>query len=654
MRTIYLLGALLFVSALSAQETGYVSGYSWDAAPEYQTAIESEADMQAVKEKYVTEFAYTADGAFTEYYLEHKAYWLNSNDKIEDYNKIYLPYDSNSILLESKARVITSTGKIIDLDDSKILTAYDEESGRNYKYFAFEGVEKGSIIEYYYKEQKDPSYNGTAFRLQSRFDKKAVAFDLFSPSNLEFKFKTYNGLPEVVRDTTTRDRLHWKLRVQDLKALPDEDQAPYQASRGYLVYKLDKNLKTNKGDLSSYGAVAQNVYNFYYGTPDTKVLEQLQEFIAAIVPDISDPEAAVRLLDNAIKSGFTLSETSGENLSDLGTVLEQKIANTTGLIKLYVGLLNVLELKHEMVITSDRANLRFDKDFEAHNFLTDFLIYFPEFNTYVSPTDMLSRYGYPPGNLTDNYGLFIKEVKVGDFTSAVGKIKYIEAIPAEKTVDKMVLNIRFDPENIATNQVKFQRSFSGYYGMQIHPFIHLAVGEDREKLLEGLVKSMDQNAEVQSAEVRNEDPELFGVKPIQFDLDFNSDAFMEKAGRKYLFRIGELIGPQIAMYQEKQRELPYENEHNRSYYRTLRVELPEGYRIANLDDLNIDNKYLENGKELFSFTSFYELKDNVLEITADEHYRKNSVGPAIFEEFRTVINSAADFNKITLILEPEG
>ncbi|MEM1338401.1 MAG: DUF3857 domain-containing protein [Bacteroidota bacterium] len=654
MRFTYLIVVAFFVTSLYGQEAGYVSNYSWEATPNYETPIDSETDMLAVMEKYVTEFAYAADRTFTEYYLEHKAYWLNSNDKIEDYNKIYLPYDTNSILLESKARVITSAGKVIDLDNSKILTAYDEESGKNYKYFAFEGVEKGSIIEYYYKEKKDPSYNGTAFRLQSSFDKKVVEFDLFSPANLVFQFRTYNGLPDVVQDTTAQDRLHWQLKVTDLKALSEEAQAPYQASRGYLVYKLDKNLKTGKGDLSSYSSVAQNLYNFYYAAPDKAVEAQLQELITSAVPDTSDPEATLRLLDNAIKSGFTLSETSGENLSDLAMVLEQRVANTTGLIKLYVGLLNTLKIKHEMVLTSDRQQLRFDKDFEAHNFLTDFLIYFPDFDTYLSPTDMFTRYGYPPGNLMDNYGLFIKEVKVGDFTSAIGKIKYITPIPAEKTEDKMVINIRFDPENISSNQVQMERSFSGYYGMQIHPYMHLAVGEEREKILEGLVKTMDQNAVVNTAEVRNEDPELFGVQPIQFALDFTSDAFMEKAGRKYLFKIGELIGPQIAMYQEKKRELPYENDHNRSYYRTLRVELPKGYRIANLDDLNIDNTYEADGKELFSFTSYYEVQDNVLQITADEHYRKNSVSPALFEEFRTVINSAADFNKITLILEPEG
>jgi hypothetical protein len=55
---------------------------------------------------------------------------------------------------------------------------------------------------------------------------------------------------------------------------------------------------------------------------------------------------------------------------------------------------------------------------------------------------------------------------------------------------------------------------------------------------------------------------------------------------------------------------------------------------------------------VLSFHSFYELEDNVLNITADEHYRVNIVSVDRYEDYRTVINSAADFNKVSLVLEP--
>ena len=56
---------------------------------------------------------------------------------------------------------------------------------------------------------------------------------------------------------------------------------------------------------------------------------------------------------------------------------------------------------------------------------------------------------------------------------------------------------------------------------------------------------------------------------------------------------------------------------------------------------------------MFSFKSSYQLLGNKLIITADEHYKENKIEVSMYEEYRTVINSAADFNKITLLLEPK-
>jgi len=96
-----------------------------------------------------------------------------------------------------------------------------------------------------------------------------------------------------------------------------------------------------------------------------------------------------------------------------------------------------------------------------------------------------------------------------------------------------------------------------------------------------------------------------------------------------------------------------EAEFNRSYYRTIKIHIPEGYQISNLEDIIIKNSYTTKDKELFIFNSYYTLEGNVLTVTADEHYRETFVAPEIFEAYRTVINSAADFNKVTLVLEPK-
>jgi hypothetical protein len=652
-KTKLIFAVVLFVQIVGSQNDLLYTNYSWDANPSYQVENQTDASIIAIKDKILTEFFFLEKDGLVEYLLEHRVLWLNSDERIENYNKIYLPYSSTSELLVNKARVITKEGTVIELDESKILTAQDEETGRRYKYFAFEGIEKGSFIEYYYVVKRYPKYNGNLIEFQSDYPKKNIEFDLYAPKNLVFSFKTYNNTPEVERDTVIKNKLHWQLKMDSLKELNKEELSAYNASKSFVVYKLDKNTATNAKDISSYGKVAQNIYSYYYPELNSKTQNLIKKFVkeATAGKDLKG-EDLIRKLEFFIKTNVFISKDGSDNFKDLDEILLKKLANEAGIIKLYATILKSLDIKHEIVITCDRQELKFDKEFESNNFLTDFLIYFNDYKTYLSPTELESRYGFPPAYLTDNYGLFIKEVKVGNFVSALGKIKYINAVEADKTVDKMILDISFEKNNMANCIIKLDRSMSGYYAMYIQPYIHLIKDENRIKLMEGFAKNINEDVQITSKEIINGDPELFGIKPLQFLVDFNSEAFIEKAGNKYLFKIGELIGRQMQLYQEKERVLPVEKEFTRSYFRTLNLQIPEGYKIANLNDINIKNSFVKDNKELLIFDSYYEVKDNVLVITADEHYRENIIEPANYEDYRTVINSAADFNKLVLVLEP--
>lgn len=644
---------LLLISQINiAQTVPFYKSYDWDKTPNYIVAKGETASMKAMKEKLVTEFFFEEE-SLVEYFLEHKTLWLNSDDKIEDYNKIYLPLSANSSLVENKARVITSDGEIINLDESKILTAEDEETGKKYKYYALEGITKGSFIEYLYVEKRYPLYKGIRLNLQSSYDKEKMEFDLFSPKNLVFKFKSINKLPDVKEDTTIVDKRHWSLSVKDLQKIENENQSAYNASKGGIIYKLDKNTFNNAADFASYSKVSQNLYEYYYADVTKKVAKQVAKIISELkLKKEESEEEEIRKVDYYIKTNIYITEGNDKDLSNLSKVLEKRVANYRGIVKLYVALFKELGIKHELVLTSDRRKIKFDKEFEANNFLNSFLIYFPKIKMYLSPDKFESRFGFPPAYNTDNYGLFIKEVKVGSFKSAVGKIKYIAPVTSEKTFDTMTIDVTFNEENISENNVHYEREFNGYYAMAIQPFMHLVKGEEKEKLIDGIVESVSKEIEVTNRKVMNDAPALFGIKPLIFIVDFTTEALVENAGRKYLFKLGDLIGPQVQLYQDKKRTLSLEEEYQRSYYRKINIKIPKGYKISNLNDIIIDNSYEEDGKELFSFKSSYKLSGDMLTIHANEHYRKNIIKVPLYEEYRKVINSAANFNKIVLLLEP--
>jgi hypothetical protein len=648
-----LVSVLCIFQMVFSQDAPYFESYDWQLNPSYAVEEGSTEDLIAVKEKTVTEF-YFQKKDLVEYFLEHKVLWLNSDDAIEEYNKIYLPFSSRAELQVNKARVITPEGKLINLDQSKILTSEDEETGRTYKYYALEGITKGSFIEYMYVVKRPPSYTGDKLYIQDSYKKDKVEFDLFSPSNLLFKFKSFNDLPEVERDTLTTEKLHYKLHVAKIEKLESEYQSPFNASRAFLVYKMDKNTAGKGTDMVSYSNVSQNLYSTYYPDYSKVTKGLLSGFIKELeLPENADEESIARKLDFFIKVNIYSQDIYSDDLKDLDQILTKKVANETGVIKLYIAVLRLLNVKHELVLTTDRKQMKFDTEFEATNFLTDFLLYFPKSKKYLSPNAFGTRFGFPMPHMMDNYGLFMKEVVIGDFKSAVGEIKYIEPVKAEEIIDIMKVTIDFNTENLTENIVHFDRAFSGYYAMNIQPFMHLIQGEKRDELVDNFIENITKELEIQTRKIVNDDSELFGVKPLQFIVDFTTEAFVEKAGRKYLFKLGDLIGQQVQLYQEKERVLPLEEQFHRSYFRTLTIHIPEGYKITNLEDINIDNSFAKNDKELFSFKSSYELKGNTLTVAADEHYRENIITVPMYEEYRTVINSAADFNKIVLLLEPK-
>ena len=641
---------ILFITFNSiAQTVPFYESYNWEITPSYQIE-ESDNDMVAIKDKVVTEFIFE-DQNLIEYYLEHKVLWLNSDDRIEEYTKVYLPIANDASQVVINVRIIKKTGEIIVLDKSRILRSEDDETGRDFNYFSIDDVEKGSIIEYYYVIKRLPKFQGAMVDIESDYDKQTVEFDLYAPSNLRFSFKSFNLETTVKKIESFKEKTHWKFLAKDIKAVNKEDKAPYNAAIGFIMYKLHENT-ANNAIITSYNNVAQNLFDFYYSTYSKLEKKLINKFAKNFkFDDGLRDENKARIIDLFIKENIYISENDSENLTN---VLKTKTANETGVIKLYIALFEKFDVTHEMVLTSNRLQLKFDKDFEATNFLQEFLFYFPASKKYLSPSKFGTRFGFPPPYFMNNFGLFVTGYDINGKRKAFSEVKFIEGIPASLSSDEMLIEVNFNTKDLTKNTIALERKLNGYYAMNLHPFMNLIQPNRINEVIDQyFVQNSDKNAKVLKREFINEDPSLFGVKPFVVKFDISSEYFVEKKGDKYLFKLGDLIGPQMEMQQEKKRILPLEAEFNRSYYRTIKIHIPEGYQISNLEDIIIKNSYTTKDKELFIFDSYYTLEGNVLTVTADEHYRETFVAPEIFEAYRTVINSAADFNKVTLVLEPK-
>jgi hypothetical protein len=61
-------------------------------------------------------------------------------------------------------------------------------------------------------------------------------------------------------------------------------------------------------------------------------------------------------------------------------------------------------------------------------------------------------------------------------------------------------------------------------------------------------------------------------------------------------------------------------------------------------------EYKDGDKVPFSFVSDYTENGNEVKVKIDEYYKELYAPLHRYEDFRKVINAAADFNKVTLVL----
>lgn len=650
---IFLISIIISLNSI-AQNLKYAD-FKWEEKPVLTTLSENEKNESEViiSRNISYEFVYD-ENQLKSYFFLHIITKVNTDEAIDENNKIYIPINSNSKLIETKARVINSKGEIKELDKNDMKTAIDEESQTNYTYFALEGIDKGSEIEYYYYIQRQADLTGISIYIQNEFIQKKVKFSLICPENLVFTFKSFNGLGEVKKDTLEKEYNNYILEVDNLIDLKEEEMANYEANLQYLIFKLSANTSTNKVNLNSYSTVAQNYYKMLNLELSKKNIKDIENILKnSKANDEDNLIEKLRLLENYLKLNYTENSSNQDYLDDLDFLLSNKIGSSMAIMRLYNAIFNQLNIEFQIVITSNRYDQKFDNEFEAYCFLKEELFYFPTIDKYISPIALFSRIGYLPPAYFNNYALFIKPVKLGEFSSATGKIKFISPTDASMNSDTLDVNVQFS-DDITSPNISFVNKQKGLDVLNIQPVFDYVKGDDLTKIEETLAKIINKDLDVENVKIENKGGINFGKKPlITYSTIKQTSEFIEKAGNKYLFKVGLLIGPQMELYQEKdeERKQDIELNYNHSYYRTIVFNIPEGYKINNLNDLNI-NKFLEyNDRKSSYFNSSFKIEDNKVVIKIEEVYDEINYPKSLFENYRNVINAAADFNKISLILE---
>lgn len=643
----------LFVHAQDAESIPYYKAYDWTKEPRTFDITEEDKkkDEIVVFEKKSVEFINVND-ELKKFVLIHRITRLNTDLAIENNNTYYLSSDEDQKINKLKARVIKPNGEMMQVSQSDIKESKDEEGNVEYKYFAFEGLEIGSYIEYLQFGEEYPELTGSRMFIQSESDKKVVETDIIYPSYLEFQIYPMNGLPNFQLDDSDSLKTRMHLTLKDLPGLEDEDWSAYSANLQKCYYKLSKNLARGKGNFYTYTEVAKQIHENMFAPLTKKEKKLVGSFIDKNTKGATTTLEKVRALENAMKLNIPTVEMNFENDDNIEFILTKKITNEDGICKLMLNCLREMGIASELVITTDRTEEPFLEEFQGYNFLQEYLIYVKELDSYFSAS-MYSRIGYPPYEFTYNKGIFISEVVVNGFAASVAKVKYINGTDYSASIDQIDTEVKFNDDNNGC-KVEFTRATTGYKALYYQSIIDLLDEEQKKEMKEEYMKYLDEESStLENMVFENDHTADFGMKPFIGKATVISPVFVERAGNNILLKVGMLIGPQAEMYNETERKLPVDAQFTRGYNRKIVINIPEGFQAKNLNDLNISYTP-EKGNGKVGFTSSYEINGNQIVVTVKEWYNTHFFSVEEYPLYEKTMNAAADFNKIVLVLQEKN
>jgi hypothetical protein len=647
MRILFCLLACL-LSASGFAQTGY-NAFRWKPTATLHTVEPAYRDAGAVyiTDQRIVEYAIEKNQLYI-YRTVHRIVHINNDKGIESFNKIYLPFGEDNEMVDVRARTILPNGKVVELDRSNIKDLKDEDG--EYKIFALEGLVKNCELEYYFTLRKPPAFFGREV-LASRVPVQKARFELITPAHLIFETKSFNQLP-AGQDTVMGEKRHLVIRDEMMPEMEEEKYAMYEANLKRVEYKLSYNKANSSASrLFTWEELAKKVYSIYYETTDKEKKKVAELVDGAGLKDQGSLQGKIRALESYLKKNyFSRENADGGDADDLVKAIKNKVMSERALRKLYVAAFNAAGIEFQVALAGDRSNFTIDRNFENWSVTDNFLLYFPSTRKYLAPSELEYRYPWVPPTWAGANGLFCITTTIGNFTTAMAEVRTIGMEAYEHSYLDMDVTIHLEREDTLRLDVK--QMYGGYAAPNYRaPFVFLPAEEQRQ-VLKQLIKFGTNSENIVSSSFDNRDMDLSDpYKPFTINASVRSANLVERAGSKLIVKIGEVIGAQTEMYETRPRALPIELGYPHGLTRTIRFIIPEGYQVKNLDDLRFNEVFNDGSANTMGFAVSYTLNGSELGITVKEEYRKLAYPISQYEQFKKVINAAADFNKVALILE---
>ena len=576
------------------------------------------------------------------YETHHFKSIINNNiDEIN--NEIIIPKLNILEVSDVKAKIISNES--IKLYDFQSIKSFKDDSLSNDNFTVYElpEIKQNDIIEVMYTVKKNYNFNGSK-NIQESYPILSADFILIQ-DNLTSNIKVYNAKNYKIKDTLISGKNAKFINFSKIKESINEQYATPIANKlkvSYQCYSEQDNSTQNE----YWGNLVTNVSELFFPKSINKKAEELLKEIKNGYVTIPWNELKIaNSIDTYIKKNFIISDKKDQKLNNIDHILEQKESNDFSIIQVYTQLLKLAEIEYEIAISCNRFYLKFDPDFFDPNQLREFLIYIPKSNVYISPNRIEYRATEAPDDLTGNYAMFIDKNLDYYFSEIILENKGFSEINKD-----IKINIS---RNLKKSIINEKRYFTGYWGILNRNYVFLSENEKTDFLIDYFTISGLNDKKIIKYQINNYDIDYnFKNEPLEITSKLETKDLISRVNGKILLNVGKVIGLQSNLFKEVERVNPIEINFPNEYSYEIEFLIPKGYKVLTIDNMIKDRKYISvDGNVTAQFKSSANIVNNKLTIKISEYYKSFKYEKNRYNEFRDVINTAAEFYESNIKLE---
>ena len=634
--------------------------YNWSEKPVNIQEMDSSFQESSIGflNKYIVEFKEvndSIDNSFEKFLTRHTIIKILDSVGAEYHKIIYIPMYNSDYLVDLKLRTIDSTGLVVNFDNSNLTELDNKEFNKNFKIYQLPELQKNSTIECIYTTKERNEIHGSQILQEEYFNAKTEF--ILIPNNFKSKVKPYNT--NEVFNLELMDNIKVKkITINNLNSIDNEEYSTLQANRvnvSYQCYISDK--VTSQSEF--WENINESIYPIAFPKKYSKELIELNEIILnefKLTKSNAEPQnkylsktfKKINIIDNYIKNNFIVQENGNADLSRLDYILKNKKGSNIGIVQLYSSLLLYNNIDYELLITSNRYFNRFDPDFFNPDNLREILFYIPEIKKYIIPDKQEYRVGEAPFNVLGNYGIYIDKNKDYYFSTIIENDKKYSTI-------NRTINVDFKKMKEAV--ISETQEFTGHWAITNRAMLNLSNNLTSDEFKDYLTTSGIKGKKIIEYSIINKDiyqpiyNNPFIVKSIisAESVLISNNKTSKKKTKRYTFKLGSVIGTQSELYSNNKRINPIEIRYPNYYDYKISVKIPRGYKVEGIENININENYISNGEIIAKFESRYVIEGNKLNISIEEFYKSLNYSKSKYNDFRKVINAAADFNKLDIV-----